>query len=282
MIGPFKKMLVCKIFQNTVIVVNHRIGAFASVQVVLQAFGHREYIVGVVRFDQMFPFAVGADEFDGDVLVAGDAVDGGEVFRYVAFFHTSGQFHFDNVHGSVPFLQFGFFECVFDFLDIKSGHEGQRFDQVMSDFVEAANVAPIYCVWFFGHFAFEESQQIGDVGFGVFVCGFYVVCCHGFVSFFFDFAGPTQAGLFIFRGRYCLAPMLGASGTIQVNPALYFSFLFLFFPAGPPTGGLGNKKTGAERNWLPVSQPNRSAPAIMTGILLTAYLYHRRRLAAQM
>jgi hypothetical protein len=55
---------------------DHRVGAFAPVEVVLQALGHGEDIFGAARLNDVLFLAVGADDGDGEVVVAGYTMDG--------------------------------------------------------------------------------------------------------------------------------------------------------------------------------------------------------------
>ncbi len=104
-------MLVNKVFQNTVVVMDHRVGALAAIEVVLEAFGHREHILGAVGFDDVLPLAIGADDGDGDIAVARDAVDSREVFGKVVFVEPSGKFHFGDPHG-FPFRKLFSFNAL--------------------------------------------------------------------------------------------------------------------------------------------------------------------------
>ena len=78
-------MLVNKVFQNSVVVVDHGVGAFASIEVDLQALGHGEDIFGVVRFDEMFAFAVGSDDGDGNIIVTRHPMDSRKITGEVIF-----------------------------------------------------------------------------------------------------------------------------------------------------------------------------------------------------
>lgn len=83
------------------------------------------------------------------------------------------------------------FNCIFDVLDLDAAQETERFHQILPNVLEAANVRPVNFLGRLAQFAFEKSEQVGDVSFGVLVFGFRIFFCHVVIPLFFGGAATA-------------------------------------------------------------------------------------------